>query len=172
MTFAASVVVVLALLGIALTLLTLPGIWVAIAGTILIKTLWQPGLIEWWTIGTAVGVGLLAEIADFAASAVGASKAGGTRHGALWSIVGGLVGAIAGSVLLPIPLVGTIVGAVVGAGLGAVFGEMKFANKPWCDAARCGRGAAIGRFASTIIKTGCAFVVAGLLIAGSVFAWA
>jgi hypothetical protein len=83
-----------------------------------------------------------------------------------------LVGAIVGSIVLPIPLVGTIVGAVVGAGLGAAYGEMAFAKRPWREAARSGGGAAVGRFASTIIKGGCSVIVAGLLIAGTIFAWA
>lgn len=170
--FAASVVVLMALLGVLLTAATLPGIWIALASALCVKLFWQPELIEWWTLGVAAGIGILAEIAEFAASAVGSSRAGGTRHGAIWSVVGGLVGAVVGSVLLPIPLVGTIVGAVVGAGLGAAFGELQFAKRPWREAARSGSGAAVGRFASTIIKTGCAVVIAGLLIASVVFVWA
>jgi uncharacterized protein YqgC (DUF456 family) len=160
---AASVMTLIALVCIGLTLLTLPGIWTMIAAALLINWLWEP-LYSPWTLAAAFALGVVAELVELLASAAGTKKAGGTKHGAIWSIVGAMIGAIAGSILIPIPIVGTVVGGVVGAGLAAVAGEMAFGKQHWKDAARIGQGAAIGRLFSTVLKAGLAVVVALLLI--------
>ncbi|MBL8963115.1 MAG: DUF456 domain-containing protein [Phycisphaeraceae bacterium] len=147
---AAAIVVLMSLTGVALTLLTLPGIWVMIAAAAAC-TLWQPGLMSWWTIGACVAIALLAEAAEFAACAVGARTTGGSRSSAVGSIVGALIGAVAGTPF--VPPIGTVVGAIVGAGLGALAAERGIASGTWKGSTKVAGGAAAGRAAGLLIKT-------------------
>jgi uncharacterized protein YqgC (DUF456 family) len=157
--------VLLNILGIALTALTLPGIWLMllVAG---LAQWWQVSaygtwMFSWWTLGVCGGLALLAEIIEFVASALGAAKFGGTRWGALGSIVGTIAGAVAGSFFL-FPL-GTILGAAAGAGAGALLCERHIGKRTWEAASKAGAGAAIGRLAATLVKVGVAVVVAVIL---------
>lgn len=157
---AASIVVLMSVVGVALTLLTLPGTWVMIAAAAACA-LWQPGLLSWWTIGSCAAVALLAEGAEFAASAVGARATGGSRSSALGSIVGALLGAIAGTPFAP-PL-GTVLGAVVGAGLGALLAERGISAGSWKGSTKVAGGAAAGRAAGILVKTVAAVAIAVVL---------
>lgn len=156
-----------ALLGVALTILTLPGIWLAIIAAALAQW-WHMSrydgalMFDWWTLGICVGLGLIAEVIELLASAAGAAKAGGTRRGAIGSVVGGFIGAIGGTFVLPVPVLGTIVGAAAGAGAGAVLGERTGA-RTWKESGKVGVGAAAGRFVATIVKGGFAMVIAAIL---------
>lgn len=139
------------LAGVLLTLLTLPGVWLTLLVALLCQWLFgEPRLFNWWTLGIATGLALLAEVYEFVASAAGAAKRGGGRSGAIGSIIGAIVGAIGGSMVLPV--VGTLFGAVLGAGLGALVAERGIAKRTWGDAYSIGKGAAIGRFAATVVK--------------------
>jgi uncharacterized protein YqgC (DUF456 family) len=155
------VVVLISLAGVLLTVMTLPGAWIALAAAVGCQ-FWQPGMFSWWTIGAAAGLAALGEILEVIASAMGASKAGASKKGAMGAVVGSIVGAIAGSFVVPI--LGTIVGAVVGAGLGALVMERGVEGKTWSASAKAGSGAAVGRFAATVMKTVIASAVGGTLI--------
>lgn len=157
---AATIVILMSLVGVVLTVLTLPGAWAALLAAIACK-LWQPELMEWSTIGAAAGVALLAEIIEFLASAAGASKAGGSKRGALGAVIGSLLGAILGAPFLL--FVGAIIGAVIGAGLGAIIAERGLVGRTWTDSVKIGKGAAVGRFWATIVKVALAGVVAVML---------
>lgn len=158
---AAILTVLVSLMGIGLTIFTLPGVWLAVAFAIGVKALWQPQMFSYWVLGTAVGLAALGEIIEFFASMAGAAKAGASKPGRWGALVGAILGAIVGSLVLP--LVGTVVGAVVGAGVGAMAAERGIANRSWTDAAKSGQGAVIGRFVATLAKIGIAIAVAGLL---------
>jgi len=167
-TLAASVVVVGALLGIAVTALTLPGIWLMIliaAGCQTYFLLQAPPVMmfDWWTLGACVLLGLIAEAVEIFASALGAKKAGGTRRGAIGSVIGGLAGALLGTFMIPIPILGTILGAALGAGGGALLAERHNRAKTWREATTIGAGAAVGRLAATIAKVLFAIVIAVIL---------
>lgn len=159
---AASIVALASILGIALTLVTLPGIWLAIAVAMLCWW-WQPDLFSLWTIAVAIGLGVLAEIAELASSSVGAAKRGGSKTGAMGALFGSLIGALAGTVLLPIPIVGTIAGGIIGAALGALFAERGVKQRTWRESSSIATGAAIGRAFATVIKGAFAAAIAGLL---------
>lgn len=158
------VVVIASVLGVALTVLTLPGIWLAIAVAVGCE-LWRGEMFSPWTLGAAVLVGVVAEVLELVASAFGAAKAGGTRRGAIGSLVGALVGAILGTPVFPV--LGTILGGAIGAGLGAMIAERHNDRKTWREASRIGTGAAIGRLTATIVKSGLSIVVALILIVGA-----
>jgi uncharacterized protein YqgC (DUF456 family) len=163
------VVALVALVGIALTAMTLPGTWLAIVGALLAQWWYMEyhdgdQMFSWWSIGACVALAIIAEIVEFFASAVGAAKAGGTRRGAIGSIIGGLVGAIVGQILIPVPILGAILGATIGAGLGASVGERTRDGVTLKQAATVGAGAAAGRFAATIAKTGFAAAIAVIIV--------
>jgi uncharacterized protein len=140
---------ILSLAGIALTGVLLPGTWLIVAVMAGVK-LWQPDMVSWWTLLALVALATLGEGLEFIASALGAAKAGATKHGAIGAMVGALVGAIAG---IPfIPPFGPIVGGALGAGLGAILAERSFANKTWKESSKAGAGAAVGRLLATLAK--------------------
>jgi len=159
---AASIVALASLIGVALTLLTFPGIWMMVIVALLCKW-WQPELFSWWTLGTALGFAGLAEIVDTFASAAGAAKAKGSKTAMLASLVGAIAGGILGTVLIPIPIAGTIIGGIAGAGLAAGAAERAVKNKGWSDSWRVAQGAAVGRALSLVAKTIIAVVVALIL---------
>lgn len=161
-------VTVAALSGIGLTLLTLPGTWLTVAAALACE-LWMPEVFGTWALVAMVVLAVLAEVAEGAWSAVGAAKAGGSRSGAMGSIVGGLLGAVVGTIAIPVPIVGTIVGGVAGAGAGAIVVERGVKDRSWRQSVEIGKGAAVGRLASIIVKTGFAVVIAAVAI---VAAWA
>lgn len=170
--FAASSVVIGALLGVLLVALTLPGIWFMILVAIGFQAwflLREPStmMFEWWTLGVCILLGIIAEVVEIFASAVGAKKAGGTRRGAIGSVIGGIVGAILGTIFIWIPVLGTIIGAAAGAGLGALLAERHNAAKTWREASTIGAGAAIGRLAATLAKVAFAVVVGTILCVGA-----
>lgn len=157
---AIAIMVVVALAGTVLTLLTLPGTWVMVASALLLK-LWQPGLFPWWVIVVAVLIAALGEAVELGASAMGAAKGGASRRGAMAAVVGSLVGAVVGSPFF-FPL-GSIVGGVLGAGVATLLIERGVGASEWGRAARAGAGAAAGRLAATLAKTSLAGVLAVLL---------
>src|SRR5262245_17860889 len=95
-TLAAIIVIFGALLGIVLTTLTLPGIWVALLVGVVCQW-WRGELLSWWTLGAVGGIGVIAELLELVASAAGAKKMGGTRRGAIGSLIGAILGALAGT---------------------------------------------------------------------------
>jgi uncharacterized protein YqgC (DUF456 family) len=160
---------VLNVVGVGLTALLLPGIWVMLLGAGLAQW-WHMAqygteMYSWWTLGVCAAVAVIAEVIELVASGLGASKFGGTKTGALWSVVGAILGAMIGSIVLV--LVGTIIGAAVGAFAGALLGERLFKKRSWAEASKSGAGAAIGRLAATLVKVGLAVVVGAVLSVGA-----
>lgn len=166
MLYVAGILVVLfGIAGIGLTILTLPGTWLAVIVAALC-TWWQPNLMSWWVVAAALALAILAEVIEFAASAVGTAKAGGTKHGGIGSLIGGIAGAIFGA-----PFffgLGAIPGAVIGAFLGAVIGEKGIGKRSWAESTKSGKGAAVGRLVATAFKIMFAGAIALLLAVGSI----
>lgn len=158
------IVLVAGLAGLVLTIITLPGTWVTVGAGVGV-CLWRPDLISWWAVAVALVLAGLGELIELIASAVGASRAGGTKKGAAGAILGSLLGALLGApFLFPI---GSIAGAAVGAGVGTLVAERGIAGKSWRDSARAGGGAAAGRLVAIVLKTGIAAGIA-LALAASV----
>lgn len=160
---AAAIVTLAAVLGVALSLVTLPGAWIAIATAVFCEV-WQPGLFSWWTLAACVIVALIGEAIELAASALGAATAGGSRAGAIGAVAGALIGALAGT-FIPPPIIGNILGAALGAGVGAIACEVSFNKTAWVSSLKVGAGAAAGRLVAVIFKAACAAVIAVTLIA-------
>lgn len=158
-----SIVLVVVLVGMSMSAITLPGTWL-MAACSAVLALWVPEYVGWWTVGAMFGIAVLSEIVDFVASALGVKRMGGSRSGAVGSVIGTLVGAIAGTFMLPIPIVGSIVGGVIGAGGGAFIAERGIANRTMKDSIRSGSGAAAGRLVSMVIKLTLSGAAAAILV--------
>jgi uncharacterized protein YqgC (DUF456 family) len=158
----AILVVLFAWVGVALVAVTLPGIWFAVLVAAAVDLL-VADVLTTWVLLTAVGLALLAEIIEFASSAAGARRAGGSRKGGWGALAGTVIGLFVGQALIPIPIVGAIIGGIAGAGVGAVVAERGLAERTWRDSLRSGRGAATGRAVSMVLKTAMGVVVASLL---------
>jgi uncharacterized protein YqgC (DUF456 family) len=160
------VILLASLAGIVLTVLTLPGTWVPIVAGAIVK-IWMPDLVPWWVLIAAVVVATLAEVIEFVACALGASRGGATRRGVWGAVLGSFFGALVGSVVPPFPL-GTILGGVIGAALGTLAGDRSCA-RGWGESGRAAAGAAVGRAVATLTKTALAGVIAaGMSIAAVV----
>ena len=91
----------------------LPGNWLVLAASALYAWLIpDEGRtdISWWAVGGLLVLALLGEIFEFAAGALGASKAGASRRGAALALCGSLVGGVVGlfvALPIPIPIVGS-----------------------------------------------------------------
>ncbi|MBO6512591.1 MAG: DUF456 domain-containing protein [Phycisphaerales bacterium] len=156
-----SIILIVVTVGISLTAITLPGIWMmALCSAIL--ALWVPEYVGWWTVITIILIAATSELVDFIASALGVKRMGGSRSGAVGSVIGTLVGAIAGSFVLPI--IGSIIGGVLGAGAGAFIAERGVAKRTFKDSVRSGSGAAVGRLISMVIKLMLAGAAAAVLV--------
>ncbi|MGD9690128.1 MAG: DUF456 family protein [Phycisphaerales bacterium] len=151
MSYVAIIIVLLAaILAVPLTLVALPGAWIVIATAAAVE-LWRPETFSWWTIVACALVALAGEIIELGAGAIGAARAGGSKTGAAWAVVGSILGAIAG-IFIPPPIIGSILGAALGAGVGAMLAERVIKKRDSHDAARIGAGAAAGRLVSLIVK--------------------
>ena len=159
-----------------LNILGLPGLWVMLLGHLAFA--WATGwnhYVGWTSVIMLFVLALAAEVIEITAGAAGSKKAGGTRRGALAAIAGGLVGGILGSIFIPIFVVGTIVGAVGGSFAGASMVE-RLIEPNSKRALRIGYGAAKGRLAGILIKSGIGLVmgfislIAALPIGGSAYA--
>jgi len=152
-----------AIAGVFVAMLTLPGVWLMLLVALLCQW-WQPGTFSWWTIGVCIALGLMGEVLEMVASAAGASRAGSSKRGALGSVVGSIAGALLGTFLIPIPLIGTLLGAVAGAAGGAILVERGMVGKTWTESREVAKGAAVGRLWATVAKVGVAALVAAILV--------
>lgn len=159
---AGAIVLLTSLLGVLLTLLTLPGVWLLLAVAVGIQVLWQPELFSWWTIGAGFVLAALGEVAEAVATGVGAAKGGASRTGVVGAIVGTLVGAVLGT-FIPLPIIGTLIGAALGAAVGATLAERVIKNRGWTESSKAGAGAAAGRIVALGIKGGVTASVGVLL---------
>lgn len=151
-------------IGVAITVLGLPGTWLMVLGALAIEA-WRPELLSWGAIIAAACLALAAELAELAAGAVGAKKAGGSKRAAIGAIGGGIVGGIIGTFALPIPIVGTVLGAAIGSGATAAIMELSIEGKTAAHIRRVGIGAFVGRLVATVLKSAFAVMIAAVLVA-------
>jgi uncharacterized protein YqgC (DUF456 family) len=138
-------------------LFNLPGTWLMVLVTALLKW-WQYILVSWTALGVAAGLAVLGEVLEFVLGAAGSRHAGGSRRAAALAIVGSLVGGIIGTAL-PVPIVGTLIGACLGAFVGSLLGDL-WAGRPLFTSSEAGWGAAVGRFWGTVSK----LAVGGIIV--------
>lgn len=153
--------------GLALALLSLPGLWVMLGAL---------GLYAWITGGVYIGwkgllilliLGIAAEASEALLGGMAAKRAGGSRRAALGALIGGTLGAI--FLTFGLFLIGTVIGACLGSAIGAVAGELTVRHDPapLGRLARVGWAAAHGRLIALVVKLlfGVIILLAGLLMA-------
>jgi uncharacterized protein len=141
----------LLLTGLALAIMTLPGLWLMLAVSALYAwgTGWQ--YLGWKTLGVLLALAALAEVIEITSAGAGARRAGGGRRGMWGAIIGGIIG----GVVLTIPLwfVGTLIGVCIGTFAGAMIGEFSRGHTLG-RSVLIGASAAGGRLKGTLIKVG------------------
>jgi uncharacterized protein len=149
-------------------LFNLPGAWLMVLVTALLKW-WQPEyvLVSWTTLGIAAGLAALGEVLELVLGAAGSRHAGGSKRAAVLAILGSLVGGIIGTAL-PVPLVGTLIGACLGAFTGWLIGDL-WAGRPLFPSFEAGWRAAVGRFWGTITKLVVGAVIVVILTLAAFF---
>lgn len=150
-------------LGVLLVLFQLPGTWLILVATGgAAAALWTRGTFGWWSLGILLGLAILGEIVEGGSSAFASQRAGGSKRGALFSILTGIVGAAIGGAIagtfaiafilaVPLWLAIVLIGGAVGAGIGAMLGD-RLAGRSWEDARKSAIGAGFGRLWGTLGK--------------------
>ncbi|HVT27579.1 MAG TPA: DUF456 domain-containing protein [Lacipirellulaceae bacterium] len=142
-----------------LTLVTLPGNWIIVVFAALFAWLLPNGAgrgISWTTVAVLLGLAMLGELVEFAASAAGAAKKGASKRGVAISMIGAIVGSAIGLTIgTPIPILGSFVMAILGGAVGAFIGA--YVGEAWKGRAHeqrlaAGRGAFAGRVWGTVGK--------------------
>jgi uncharacterized protein YqgC (DUF456 family) len=159
-----------------LVVVQLPGTWILLGAALLVELgdgLYAPDGTEsigWRTLGMALALGLLGELVEFVAGAVGVKQGGGTRRGVWGSILGGIAGFF---VLAPflafVPLFGPFVGVLLGTFAGAFVGEYTGVRAAGAGALKPAVWATLGRIAGTVGKVAIATAI-WLVLAFSAFA--
>lgn len=152
-----------ALIGLAVTAIGLPGLWVFLLvalGLMLAGVEGAPGM-------TAIGIGLaltfLAEIVEWVASLRWTRRSGGSRRAGWGALFGGLIGAVVG---IPVPVIGSVLGSFAGSFLGALAAEYSISRQSGL-AGRVAWGALIGRVVATAVKMALGVIVAVVIIASA-----
>ena len=157
-----------AAVGLGLSILQLPGVWLILAAGIAYDWYFDWSRITWWWLGILIGVAIASEIFDAFAGAYAASKAGASKQASIGAFLGGFIGMILFSI--PIPIIGTIVGGLLGCFAGALIGEMSVRDDVGAGT-KIGAFAVMGRIVGLVAKTGTALVVAGGLLALAASSW-
>ena len=149
-------------LGVVLTAVRLPGVWLIVAGAGIWG--WSDG---WRQVTVMVFVALvvlavIGEVVELAASVLTARKAGASRQAAWGGLVGGVLGMFFLS--LPMPIIGTLIGAVLGCFIGAAAVELA-KRKRLGHGAKVGVFAAIGYAVGTAAKVAIALLMSGVVLA-------
>lgn len=150
-----------------LTLFNLPGNWLIVAASagfawvVPDDSRWD---LSWTLVGVIAGLAVFGEVIETVAGAMGVRKLGGSRRGAILSIVFSFIGAIVGTGAIPIPIVGTLLGACLGAMVGAVVGETWKGTDPELRE-KIGWAAFFGRLYGALAKLfiACAMVAVALI---------
>ncbi|MCH7701352.1 MAG: DUF456 domain-containing protein [Planctomycetes bacterium] len=160
-----AVLTALCMLGVALTVIRLPGTWLIVATAAGYGWYGDWHAISLLTVGVLIGIAVVGEAGEFVASMLTAKKAGAGKR-AMW---GAFIGGFAGMFIftIPLPLIGTIIGAVFGCFLGALIGELT-AHDDVRKGIRVGKAAAIGYVLGMAFKIAIAFLMAGLLLGSAV----
>jgi uncharacterized protein YqgC (DUF456 family) len=156
---AAAILVILCLIAWGSNLIALPGNWIAVV--LMAAYAWlgpqdSRASLGYAPVVAAGGCALLGELFEFAASALGAKRAGASRRSTIFAVLGSVVGAVTGALIgIPVPVVGPILAAILFAGLGATTGAMYGEwsdGRPWRENWSVGHAAFWGRTIGTVGK--------------------
>jgi uncharacterized protein YqgC (DUF456 family) len=140
------------LVGLAITVMTLPGLWIMLLATGLYAWATHFAFIGKWTLLILLAMAVLGEVIELGFQGSGAKRAGAGRRGVWGALIGGVLGGIFLS-FIPIPVISTLVGVLLGTFTGAMIGELS-GGRDVGPSAYVGFGAARGRFFGTLAKLG------------------
>jgi uncharacterized protein len=133
---------IIAIAGLVLTVLDLPGIWLIYLSTLILA--WITGF-EVITIPVLVilfFISFLSTFIDNIVVALGAKRMGGSKWGMLGAVLGGIVGL----------MIGNVIGLLLGPLIGATSFELVFAHKNFNESLKAGIGSFIGLLLSIVLK--------------------
>lgn len=169
----AMLLIIVLLIGWGLNLLSLPGNWTNLAAITVYAFLFPAGerlSIGWLAVVLVLVLAIFGELIEAAASALGVTRVGGSRRGALLAMTGSMCGGVVGAFVgLPIPLVGPLIGILLFAGLGALVGAMigeRWKGQDWTTSLNVGHAAFWGRLVGTLGK----ILIASLIVTVAVAA--
>src|SRR4051812_19606376 len=139
----------LLVVGIGITLMNLPGLWLMAAAAGLYALITHGRYLWPWGMVVIIGLCLVGEALEFAGKAAGAGKAGGSKRAMLLATVGGVLGGLLLSI--PVPIIGTVAGVCIGAFAGAMIGQLTVASDVG-HSATVGLGAAKGTLIGILLK--------------------
>lgn len=150
----------LAIVGLALIPLGLPGLWVMVGGVLAYGWLTDFRSIGVATIAIVLGIAFLGEIIESWLGFRFAKRYGGSNRSGWGALVGGLIGAVVG---VPVAIIGSVIGAFLGSFIGAALFEYTYSRQAGV-AVGAGWGAVVGRAAAAAgkIALGLAIGVIGL----------
>jgi uncharacterized protein YqgC (DUF456 family) len=146
----------LALVGLVLTPLGLPGLWVIVAGVLTYGWLTESRTVSVGIIALVVGLAFLGELLEYWVGFRYTRIYGGSKSAGWGALLGGIAGAIVG---MPVPVLGSVIGAFAGSFVGAVAFEWLHSRRG-PTAVRAGWGALAGRAVSAAVKTALGLVIA------------
>jgi len=157
-------------IGVLLSTVRLPGIWLIAGGAALMGWLSEWKLISGTALLWVLGLAVLAEILEFLMSAVLTRRGGGSGRAAWGALIGGFAGLLFLSI--PLPVVGSIIGALLGCFLGAAIGELAqqgaLSHGTITHGTRVGVFAAIGFALGTATKVALAFVISIIVVTSTI----
>jgi uncharacterized protein YqgC (DUF456 family) len=154
--FAIALLMALALAGLVMIPLGLPGLWVMVGGILAYGWLTDFRSVGVAMIVIVLGIAFLGEIIDNWLGFRYARRYGGSTRSGWGALLGGLVGAVIG---VPVAVIGSVIGAFVGSFIGAALFEFSYSRHTGV-AARAGWGAVMGRIAAAAVKIALAIVIA------------
>jgi uncharacterized protein YqgC (DUF456 family) len=131
----------------------LPGILLVLAGIVLAAWIDDFTRISGWTVGIIAVLAVVGWVADYAATLLGARKAGASKLAIAGAAIGTVLGVFAG-------LIGLLIFPFIGATLGEYLNQRDARN-----AGKVGLGTWLGLLVGTVVKVVIVFMMLGIFIA-------
>jgi hypothetical protein len=134
----------LSLIGLGLTLISIPGVWLIYISTIMVAAIRGFTVITPLMLIILLFITILSTFIDNIVNALGVKVMGGSIWGMIGAILGGFIGLI----------IGNIVGIILGPLIGAFLFEYALAGKDFNASLKAGIGTFLGMLVTVILKTG------------------
>jgi uncharacterized protein YqgC (DUF456 family) len=133
----------ISLIGLVLTVISLPGVWLIFLSTILVAIVDKFQTITPLILTSIFLISLFSTLIDNIVNLLGVKVMGGTIWGMVGAVLGGIVGLI----------IGNIVGLILGPLLGAFFLEFFLGRRSFEESLKAGLGTFMGVLLSVILKS-------------------
>ena len=138
------VAAVMSLVGLILTLVSIPGVWLIYLSTVLLAVMNKFQDLTPTVLIVLFAISLISTFTDDLIRVLGVKALGGSIWGIIGAILGGVVGLI----------VGNVIGIILGPLIGAFLFEYLFGKKSVKESFKAGVGSFIGMLIAILLKTG------------------